>query len=147
MAMEQGLYEQVFRLRRKNLMITEANNNKNEDKFKFQGQYERSQRWFNLDFDFIEVNFSKCEPFFYRKLFQRHDNTQDTNTFKIFAVSIVNSKCVESIKFHSNAPMLKYCQNPLNHCCFGSLVSTFASIEQTKSSNDILLRIEESFKS
>ena len=78
MAMEQGLYEQVFRLRRKNLMITEANNNKNEDKFKFQGQSERSQRWFNLDFDFIEVNFSTCEPFFYRKLFQRHDNTQDT---------------------------------------------------------------------
>ena len=30
--------------------------NKNEAKFKFQGQFARSQRWFDLDFDLIEVN-------------------------------------------------------------------------------------------
>ena len=38
-------------LRRKDFKITEANKNKNEAKFKFQGQSARSQRWFDLDFD------------------------------------------------------------------------------------------------
>ena len=42
--------------------------------------------------------------------------------------------------------MLKYCQKLLNSCCFSSLLSDFASIEQTKASNYIPLRIEESFK-
>ena len=37
MLMEQGLYAQVVMLRQKDLKITEANKNKNEAKFKFQG--------------------------------------------------------------------------------------------------------------
>ena len=49
--MEQGLYSKVVMLSRKYLKITESNKNKNEAKFKFQGQSERSQRWFDLDFD------------------------------------------------------------------------------------------------
>ena len=51
------------------------------------------------------------------------------------------------IKFHSDAPMLKYSQKPLNICCFSSLASEFHSINQTKTANDIQLRIEESLKS
>ena len=81
-------------LRQKGLKIIEANKNKNEDKFKFQGQSARSQRWFDLDFDRIDINFITREPDFYREIFQRHDDTQDTNTFKIFEVPIGNSKCV-----------------------------------------------------
>ena len=54
METEQGLYAQVVMLRRKDLKTTEANKNKNEAKFKFQGQSARSQRWFDLDFDWIE---------------------------------------------------------------------------------------------
>ena len=50
------------------------------------------------------------------------------------------------IKFHSNAPMLKYCQKSLNSCFFRSLESSFSSIKQTKSENAILLRLEESLK-
>ena len=96
------------------LKITEANKNKNEDKFKFQGQYARSQRWFNIDFDWIGESFSTREPDFCWKTYQRHDETQNTNTSKIFQVPIVNSKCVEKMKFHSKSPMLKYCQNSLN---------------------------------
>ena len=42
-------------LRRKDLKITEANKNKNESKFKLQGQSARSQSWFDRDFDLIEV--------------------------------------------------------------------------------------------
>ena len=53
MAMEQGLYAQMFKLRRKDLKFIAANKNKNESKFKFQGLSERSQRWFDLDFDCI----------------------------------------------------------------------------------------------
>ena len=66
MATEQGLYSQVVVFHRKDLTFTEANNNKNEAKFKFQGQSVISQRWFNLDLDWIEVNFSTHEPNFYK---------------------------------------------------------------------------------
>ena len=57
MDMEQGLHEQVVKLHRKDL------------KFKLQGQYTRSQRWFDIDFDWIEVNFITSEPDFYKICF------------------------------------------------------------------------------
>ena len=81
-----------------------------------------------------------------KKLFQIHDNTQDTNTFKIFQVSIRNSKYVETFKFHNDAQMLKYRQKQLNSSCFSSLLSAFDSIKQTKAVNYIALRIGESLK-
>ena len=52
--MEQVLYEQVIILRRNYLEFVVIDRNKNEAKFKFQGQSARSQRWFDLDFDWIE---------------------------------------------------------------------------------------------
>ena len=110
MAMEQGLYAQVIKISLKDLTFIAENKNKNEAKFKFQGKFARSQRWFDLDFDWIEVNFRTCEPGLYKKLFQSHDDTQDTYTFKLFQVPIGNSKCVENVKFHNDAPMLKCCQ-------------------------------------
>ena len=55
---EQGLYAQVVKLRQKYLKLILENKNKNEAKFNFQGQSTRSQLWFDLDFDWIEVNFS-----------------------------------------------------------------------------------------
>ena len=84
--------------------------NKNEAKFKFQGSSARSQRWFDLEFDLIGVKFITREHDLYKKLFQSHDNTQDKKSFKIFQFPIGNSKCAEKFKFHSDAPMLKYCQ-------------------------------------
>ena len=78
--MKQELYAQVAMIFRKYLKITEANKNKNEAKFKFQGRSARSQRWFDLDFDWIKEKFSTGEPDFYRKIFQRHEKTQNTNT-------------------------------------------------------------------
>ena len=50
MAIKQGLYAQLLVLRRKYLRLTEANKNRNEDTFKFQGQSarSRSQRWFDV---------------------------------------------------------------------------------------------------
>ena len=65
MAMEQGLYAQVIMLVRKDLKFVAADKNINEDKFKFQGQSAISQRWFDIDFDWIEVNFSTREPDLY----------------------------------------------------------------------------------
>ena len=88
--MEQGLNAQVIMLRWKYFKFVAADKNKNEDKFKFPGQYARPQRWFGLGFDLIEINFSTCEPGFCRKLFQSHDDTQDTSTFKSFQVTIGN---------------------------------------------------------
>ena len=60
--MEQGLYAQVFVLCRNYLKCTEANMHKNEAKFKFQDQSARTQRWFDIDFGWIGVNFSTREP-------------------------------------------------------------------------------------
>ena len=71
MAMEKGLYAQVVKLSRKDLKFIAANKNKNEAKFKFQGLSAISQRWFDLDFDWIEVNFRTREPDFYKRLFQK----------------------------------------------------------------------------
>ena len=108
MATEQGLYAQVIMLRRKYLKFVAADKNKNEAKFKLQGQSARSQRWFDLDFDLIEVNFSTRETDLYKNFFQSHDDTHDTNILKIFQVPIGNAKFMESFKFYNNAPILKY---------------------------------------
>ena len=53
MEMEQGLYAQVVNISRKDFKFIAENKNKNEARFKFQGQYARSQSWFDLDFDRI----------------------------------------------------------------------------------------------
>ena len=137
MAMGKVLYAQVVMISRKDLKSIAANKNKNEAKFKFQGQYARSQRWFDIDFDWIEVNFSTREPDFYKKIFQSHDDTQGTNAIKSFQVPIVNSKCVENFKFHNDAQIIKYFMNSFNICCFSSLASAFVSIKQIKDSNVI----------
>ena len=147
MAMEQSLYAQVVKLCRKDLKFVAAYKNKNEAKFKFQGQSARSKWWFHIDLDWIEVNFSTREPNFYKKLFQIHDDTQDINTFIFFQVPIVNAKCVESFKFQNDAPIHKYCQKSLNSCCLGILASAFDSINHNKSDNAISLRIKESLES
>ena len=111
MAMEQGLYAKGVIFHRKDLNITEENKDKNDDKFKFQGQVARSQRWFDLDFDCIQENFSTHEPDFYKKIYQSHDDTQDTNTLKMLVVTIGNAKNVDESNFHIDAPTLKYNQN------------------------------------
>ena len=84
MAMEKSLYAQVIKFRRKDLLFDAADKNKNESKFKFQGQSARSQLWFDIDLDCIDMKFSTCEPGFYKKLFQSHDNKQEKDTFKTF---------------------------------------------------------------
>ena len=82
--MEQILYAQVVNLWPKDLKFVAADKNKSEAKFKFQGQSAISQLLFDLDLDWIEINFSSREPDFYKKLFQGHDDTQDDNTLKKF---------------------------------------------------------------
>ena len=94
MAREQELYAQVVRIPRNYLNIDKAIKNKNEVTFKFKGGSAKSQRWFDLDFDYIEETFSTREPDLYRKIFHMHDKTQDINLFKMFEVPIGNSKCV-----------------------------------------------------
>ena len=135
MAMEQSLYAQVIKFRGKDLLFDAADKNKNESKFKFQGQSARSQLWFDLDLDFIDMNFSTCEPDFYMKLFQSHDDKQDKDTFKKFQVPIGNAKVVKLFLFHKDSPILSYCQKTLNSCCFSSSASDFSSIQHFKAEN------------
>ena len=75
MSTEQGLYAKVIMLRREDLKFFATDKKKDESKFKFQGQSARSQQWFDIEFDWIELNFSTCEPDFYKKPFQSHDDT------------------------------------------------------------------------
>ena len=77
-------------LHRKDFNITEADKNKNESTFNLQGQSSTSQHWFDIDIDWFGENFSTREPDFYRKIYQRHDKKQDTNTFKMFEFTIGN---------------------------------------------------------
>ena len=142
MAMEQSFSAKVFKLCSKDLKFVATDKNKNEAKFNFQGQSARSQLFFDLGLDLIEINFSCCEPDFYKKLFQIHDDMQDNNTFKTFQVPIGNEKCVESFKFQNDAPILKYCKKNLNSCCLSSLASAFANINHNKDANAISTRIE-----
>ena len=50
--------------------ITQENNNKNEDKFKFQGHSVRSQSLFDFYFYWDEESFSTNEPDFYKNIFK-----------------------------------------------------------------------------
>ena len=90
MLMEQGFYAPVVMLSRKYSIFNYANKNKNEAKFKFQGQSASSQSWFDLDFDLNKISLITRETDLYKKLFQSHDNTQDTNKFKIVLVPTGN---------------------------------------------------------
>ena len=69
MAMEQSLYAQVVKLWRKDLKFVATYKNKNEAKFKFQVQSARSQLWFDLNLNWVEINFSTREPNFYKENF------------------------------------------------------------------------------
>ena len=136
------MYAKALKLRRKYLKFVATYRGGNEAKFKFQCQSTRSQRWFDIDLDWIEVNFSTREPDFYKKLFQIHDNTEDNNTSRFFQVPIGNTKGVESFKFQNDAPILKYFQKSLNSFCFSSLASSFDIINHNKDANAIELRTE-----
>ena len=142
MAMEQSLYAHVINFRRKDLLFYAADKNKNESTFKFQGQSARSQLWFDLDLDWIDMNFSTREPDFYKKIFQSHDIKQEKDTFKTFQVPIGNAKFVKSFMFYKDAPILSYCQKTLNSCCFSSLAPAFASIKHFKAFNAICIHIK-----
>ena len=137
----------MIRIRINAFTFVASDKDKIEAKFKFQGQSVISQQWLDLDFDWIEVNFSTREPDFYKELFQSHDDTQDNDTFTSFQVPIGNEKCVELFKFQIDAQILKYCQKPLNSCCFISLASAFVSINHNNNSNAISMCIEAYLKS
>ena len=53
MATGKELYSKAVKLSRKDLKFIAGNKDKNEAKFKFQGQPTRSQCWFDSDFDWI----------------------------------------------------------------------------------------------
>ena len=143
MATEQSLYAQVIMFRRKDLKFDAVDKNKNGSKLKVQDQYAGSQLWFDLDLYWIGMNFSTREPGFYKKLFQSHDNEEETNTFKLFQVPIGNAKVLKSFVLHADATIIIFCQKTLNSCCFSSLASAFASNKHFKSANAISIRIKE----
>ena len=71
MAMEKILFAQFVKLWCKDLKFVATDKNKIEAKFKFQGQSTRSQLWFDLDLNWVEINFSTREPDFYKETFSK----------------------------------------------------------------------------
>ena len=65
----------------------------------------------------------------------------------MFVVPIRNAKNVEEMKYHIDAPMIKYWQSTLNSCYFSSFSSAFDCINQIKAVNVISNCIEESLTS
>ena len=59
-------------------------------KYLFQGQSARSKRWFDIDIDWLEEEFIKREPQFYKKLFQSNIQGQAGSKYPIFLDIIVN---------------------------------------------------------
>ena len=76
----------MIMIRRNYLKFVATDKNKNEAKFKFQGQSARSQQWFDLHSDWIVVNFSTREPDFYKNFFKAmmiHKILIHLNAFKL----------------------------------------------------------------
>ena len=69
------------------------------------------------------------------------------SSLKRFQVPIGNAKCVESFIIQIDAPILKYCRQSFNSCCFSSLMSAFSSINHNNAANAISMRIDKSLKS
>ena len=59
----------MVKICRNYLKLIAANKNKNEAKFKFQGQSARSQRLFDLGFDLFEIHFITIEADLYKETF------------------------------------------------------------------------------
>ena len=55
-------------------------------KYNFQGKSAGSRRWFDLDHEWLKINFMTREPYFYIKLYQTKFRGDDTKTFKIIFV-------------------------------------------------------------
>ena len=61
-------------------------------KYLFQGQSTRFKNWFDLDTEWVEQNFSKREPQFKKRRFQRSIKGQAGLKYPTFPVTIVNTK-------------------------------------------------------
>ena len=62
--MEQGLYAQVVMIHRSE--SDDKKEQENTKKYNLQGKSARSRCWFDLDHEWSEENFRKCEPDFYK---------------------------------------------------------------------------------
>ena len=69
------------------------------NKYNFQGQSARSIRWFDLDHECLEGNFSTREPDFYKKTLSKNIRDQDIKTYQLFVVPIDNAKITEKYSF------------------------------------------------
>ena len=66
------------------------NKKENTKKYNLQGESAISIRWFNLDPEWSEENFTTHEPDFYEIMYQTKFRGDDTKTYQIFGVPIGN---------------------------------------------------------
>ena len=86
------MYSQVVIIRRKTEVEEAHNNSKKKCKYYFQGKSERSQRWFDIDLDWLKYNFMTMEPEFYKHMFQCKIEGQSVIEILKFPVPIGNEK-------------------------------------------------------
>ena len=90
MDMEQGLYEQVVIIQRK-----DSENKKGKEKTKkynFQGQSARSRHWFDLDHEWLEENFMTRKLYLYKKIIKINLGVMIQKHIKYFEHQLVMQK-------------------------------------------------------
>ena len=74
----------------------------------FQEQSARSKHSFDIDFEWVEEDFSTREPQFNKRLFQRNIQGQSVTKYPTFPVPIVNAKETGEIEYGLKDPQVKY---------------------------------------
>ena len=92
--------------------MDDKNEKENTKKYNSQGQSAIPKRWFDLDHEWLEENFSTRGPEFYKIIYQMDVKCQEMKTYQFFVVYIGNVKNIK-IDFHQNHEMLmlKYSNN------------------------------------
>ena len=115
----------------------------NTKKYNFQGQSARSRRWFDLDHEWLDENFSTRKPYFYSRLYQNKFRGDDKKTYQKFGVLIIHAKITGKVQFYPEAPVIKYHQKRSNSCCLSSLTSYFHCISDNRHVPSLVNIIEE----
>ena len=103
MALENGLYEQVFMILRRDL--DDKKEKYKTNKYNFQGQSARTKHCFDLDHECFKENFMTREPYFYKKLYQTKFRGDNTQKYQKIGVPIGNAKISKKVQFHLEAPL------------------------------------------
>ena len=140
--MEQGLYEKVVMIRRK-----DSENKKERENTKNITSKDNNQDQY-VGLIFIMSGQKKILGHVNHisiKLYQTKFRGDDTKTYLIFRVPIGNEKTTRKVQLNPAAPVIKYHQKSSNSCCLSILASAFKYIFENRAAHSLVNSIGESF--